>query len=76
MTLHDTISDNSMDLNMLIAFKEELNNLTDFEKEIINKRYMDDMSQTEVADILGITQVKVSRAEQKIKQKIKQNLVA
>ena len=61
---------------MLIAFKEELNNLTDFEKEIINKRYMDDMSQTEVADILGITQVKVSRAEQKIKQKIKQNLVA
>lgn len=76
ITLHDTVSDNSMDLNMLIALKEELNNLNPFERELINKRYMEDLSQSEVANYLGITQVKVSREEQKIKQKIKQNLVA
>ncbi len=76
VTLHDMISDNSMDLNTLIAFKEELNNLTPFEKEIINKRYLEDLSQSEVANILGLTQVKISREEAKIKQKIKERLVA
>ncbi len=75
MTLHDKISDNSMDLNTLIAFKEELNKLTPFEKEILNKRYMDDLSQSEVASIMGLSQVKVSREEQKIKKKIKERLM-
>lgn len=76
VTLHDVISDNSMDLNTLIALKEELNNLTPFEREIINRRYMDDLSQSEVANILGLTQVKVSREEAKIKKKIKEKLIA
>lgn len=76
ITLHDMISDNSMDLNTLIALKEELNNLTPFERNIINKRYMEDLSQSEVANILGLTQVKVSREEAKIKKKMKENLVA
>ena len=76
ITLHDMISDNSMDLNTLIAFKEELNNLTPFEREIINKRYLEDLSQSEVANMLGLTQVKISREEAKIKQKIKERLVA
>ena len=75
MTLHDKISDNSMDLNTLIAFKVELNKLTPFEKEILNKRYMDDLSQSEVASIMGLSQVKVSREEQKIKKKIKERLM-
>ncbi|MBE6160590.1 MAG: sigma-70 family RNA polymerase sigma factor [Lactobacillales bacterium] len=74
VTLHDVVSDNSMDLNTLIALKEELNNLTPFERELINKRYMDDLSQSEVANILGLTQVKVSREEAKIKRKIKEKL--
>ena len=76
VTLHDVVSDNSMDLNTLIALKEELNNLTPFERELINKRYMDDLSQSEVANILGLTQVKISREESKIKKKLKMNLVA
>jgi len=76
VTLHDVVSDNSMDLNTLIALKEELNNLTPFEREIINRRYMDDLSQSEVANILGLTQVKVSREEAKIKKKIKERLIA
>ena len=76
MTLHEMIGNNDMDLNMLLALKEELNNLTPFEKELINKRYMEDLTQSEVAKIFGITQVEVSRKEAKIKQKIKYNLVA
>lgn len=76
ITYHDIISDNSIDLNTLIALKQELSELTPLEKEIINKRYMENLSQNEVANILGITQVKVSREESKIKKKIKQNLVA
>lgn len=76
VTLHDVVSDNSMDLNTLIAFKEELNNLTPFERELINRRYIDDLSQSEVANILGLTQVKVSREEARIKKKIKMRLVA
>ena len=76
VTLHDVVSDNSMDLNTLIALKEELNNLTPFERELINKRYMDDLSQSEVANIFGLTQVKVSREEAKIMKKIRMNLVA
>lgn len=76
ITLYDMVSDNSMDLNMLIAFKEELNKLTPFERELINKRYIDDLSQSEVAGLLGLTQVKVSREEQKIKKKIKEKLCA
>ena len=76
MTLHEVISDNSMDLDTLIALKQELNNLTPYERDIITKRYIEDLSQSEVAKILDITQVKVSREEAKIKRKIKQNMAA
>lgn len=76
ITYHDLISDNSMDLNTLIALKQELDSLTPFQKELIERRYLDNQSQSEVADVFGITQVKVSREETKIKQKIKYNLVA
>ncbi len=74
LTFHDTISDNKMDLDILLAFKHELNSLSSFEKELINKRYIEDLTQSEVAREFGITQVKVSRSEQKIKEKIKNNL--
>lgn len=76
LTLYDTISDNSMDLTTLIALKQELNNLTEEEKLIINNRYINDLSQSEVASLLGISQVKVSREEKKIKQKIKSKLAS
>lgn len=76
ITYHDIISNNSVELDTLIALKQELASLSPLEKEIINKRYLDNLSQSEVANLLGITQVKVSREESKIKQKIKKNLVA
>ena len=38
-------------------------------------RYYEDYTQTQVADILGISQVQVSRLEKKILEKMRKNLV-
>ena len=76
VTLHDYVSDNREDINMLLALKEELNNLSKEEREIIEGRYLYDLTQSELANKLGMTQVQVSRKEKKIKQKIKAELAA
>ena len=76
LTLLDTIpSADSMDINTLIALKEELSKLSDFEKELINDRYMKDLTQSEVASHLGMSQVQVSRTEQKVLRKLRDSLV-
>lgn len=75
ITLLDTIPDiNSMDINTLIALREELSMLSDDEKELINNRYVRDLTQSEVASNLGISQVQVSRKEQKILHKLRDHL--
>lgn len=76
VTLYDTVPSKGMDMNTLTAFKEELSRLTPFEKSLIEARYLNDMSQQEVASILGMSQVQVSRQEKKIKEKIKMNMAA
>jgi len=76
LTLYDTVPSKGMDIATLTAFKEELNNLTPFEKSIIEARYLNDMSQQEVANVFGMSQVQVSREEKKIKEKIKMNMAA
>lgn len=77
MTLLDTIADiQSMDINTLIALKEELSKLSDDEKQLINDRYVKDLTQSEVAYNMGISQVQVSRKEQKVLRKLRDGLVA
>lgn len=76
LTLYDVIEGHSEDLDTMIAFKDELEKLTPFERELIEKRYMNDMSQGEVAEIFGMSQVQVSRKEKKIKEKMLYNMVA
>ena len=75
LTLQDTIGkiDNIDDLLLL---KEALSKLNPFEQELISKRYMDDLTQQQTAYELGISQVQVSRGEQKILTKLKSKLVA
>lgn len=76
VTLLDTISDiDSIDLNTLIALRDELSKLSDEEKMIINSRYVDDMTQSEVAYNMGMSQVQVSRKEQKVLKKLRDGLV-
>ena len=77
ITLLDTIPDiNTMDINTLVALRDELSKLSDLEKEIINSRYINDLTQSEVASNMGISQVQVSRKEQKILKKLRDSLVA
>lgn len=74
MSYYDVIEKPSLNLDILIALKEELNNLKEPDKTIIQKRYLENYSQVEVASMLGMNQVQVSRLENKIKEKIKKNL--
>ena len=58
-----------------ITISEMINKLNYREREIINLRYYNDKTQTQVAKILGISQVHVSRIEKKILSQFKQNLL-
>lgn len=75
LNLHETIPTKSKDIDMLIALRDELGKLSDFEKELLNERYFCDKTQTETAKELGMTQVQVSRKEQKVLVKLKSKLM-
>ena len=64
------------DLDEQIYLREQLEQLSSEELEILNRRYMEDRTQMETASILGISQVQVSRKEQKALAKLKNKLVA
>lgn len=55
--------ENKKDINMLISLKEAINKIKEREKYIIEKRYFEGYSQSELADILSISQAQVSRIE-------------
>lgn len=75
LTLLDTIPDiDSMDINTLIALKEGLSKLSQDEFNLINDRYMRDLTQSEVASNMGMSQVQVSRKEQKVLKKLRSGL--
>ena len=77
ITLYDTIGDKKENhLDDLIALRNELASLPDIERNLIEQRYINDMTQSETAKILGMTQVQVSRREQKVLTKLKDKLAA
>ena len=77
LTLLDIIPNiDDMDVNTLVALREELSKLNTEEREIINSRYMNDLTQSEVASNMGMSQVQVSRKEQKVLKKLRDSLVA
>lgn len=57
-----------------IAIRELIKDLPKEDKEIIMLRYYKQKTQKEVAKIIGITQVQVSRTERKILQKMRRTL--
>lgn len=75
LTLHETIPSKREDIDSLILLKEELLKLEDSEKELLHKRYFEDMTQTEVANVFGMTQVQVSRSEKKVLTKLKSRMM-
>ena len=62
--LLDQLEDSkNVNVNDLILLKDSLNRLKDRERTIIVKRYVDGMSQAELASELNISQAQVSRIE-------------
>lgn len=75
LILLDTIKDDKAETNIdSMMLYEEINKLTNDEKLLLKERYFLDKTQSETAKILGINQVQVSRNEQKILKKLKNNL--
>ena len=72
VSLTDTIKDTKDYYNIdHILLNEEINKLSDEERRLIYLRYYEDRTQSEVANILGKTQVGISRTEKKTLKKIK-----
>ena len=59
-----------------ILISQALEYLSDIEKKVIDYRYFYGYSQQEIANMLGINQVKVSRIETSSKKKIKEYICA
>lgn len=72
-TLQDVIG-KSENIDDLIMLKELLQGLNNEEKAIIDNRYIKDYTQSETSKLVGMSQVQVSRKEQKVLQKLKQKM--
>ena len=69
----DQIGDRNTDVDWIdeILLKKAINNLGEREKNILSLRFMNGMTQTEVAKEIGISQAQVSRLEKGALDKIK-----
>lgn len=69
----DQIGDSNSDVNWIdeILLKKSINDLGEREKRILSLRFMNGMTQTEVAKEIGISQAQVSRLEKGAMDKIK-----
>lgn len=56
------------------ALRAAMKNFTDTEKALIKYRYVDELSQSETAKCLGVSQMFISRMERKLLLKLKENL--
>ncbi|ERI90738.1 RNA polymerase sigma-F factor [Clostridiales bacterium oral taxon 876 str. F0540] len=75
--LIDKLSENFEEDNEIVdklALKEALSNLDNKSRQIIMLRYFKDKTQVQVAKMLGISQVQVSRIEKKVLKLMKERL--
>jgi RNA polymerase sporulation-specific sigma factor len=75
-TLMQTVSDEDETHRNFerLSLKLAIEKLSPIEKKIISLRYFRDYSQCEVARLVGMTQVKVSRTEKKILERLKKEI--
>lgn len=77
VSLYDTVPYYEMGYEAdILDLHLALERLSDDERKIIDMRYYQDMTQSEVSKELGTNQVSVSRNETKILQKLKKNIAA
>lgn len=77
LTLENVIADrdNAIDgLTDKIALAEAIKKLPKIQRQILTLRYYRDLSQQQTGEMLGLTQVKVSREEKKIIEKLREAL--
>ncbi len=75
--LVDQIQDEKNEIEHMInvmALNQSMKTLTDKELDIIKKRYYDSLTQTEIAEEMGISQAQVSRIEKSALTALKKNL--
>ena len=70
------ITGETYDYDTKILISDSLEKLDNDERQVINYKYFNDYTQQEIANMLGINQVKVSRLESKGKKKIKEYICA
>jgi len=70
--LYDVVGEMKDDIENIFLY-EQLEKLNKDELILLKKRYFLDKTQSEVAEEMGINQVKVSRTEQKILKKLSEN---
>ena len=78
LTIENTVEDTEHSMDRIfdrIALSDALDRLPDNWRRIIVLRYFKDYSQQQTADILGLSQVKVSREEKKIIAHLRENIV-
>ena len=59
----------------IIDLKTAIKDLADRERQIIVLRYFKDMTQQQIANVLGISQVQVSRIEKKVLERMREKMV-
>ena len=64
------------DYDTKLYVSEMLESLDDFDKSLISCRYYQGLTQSETADTLGVSQVKVSRQEKLILSRIRANTLS
>ena len=75
MSLHEIIPSKETSIDLLLEMKDALLKLKEDERMIIKYRYYGDLTQSETAKKLGMTQVMVSRKESKSLKKLRSYLV-
>ncbi|MDE6505315.1 MAG: SigB/SigF/SigG family RNA polymerase sigma factor [Clostridia bacterium] len=68
------VEDNQEDIIEALQLKTAIDNLPERDKKVIMLRYFRDMTQSEVATMLGVSQVQVSRIENRIMENFRKSL--
>lgn len=71
LSLYDVIAKEEADYNTVVFIKEAIDSLQEPERTIMYERYFADKTQSEIAKNLGLTQVDVSRRENKVLTKFR-----
>ena len=58
-----------------MALKTILSELDEREQNLIRMRYFEEQTQTQVAEVLGVSQVQISRMEKKLLQRMRSRLL-